>query len=103
MRDIAPTPSSTLTRARALAREVGLEYVYTGNVHDRAGGTTSCPSCAAALIERDWYAIEPVGLAVDAGGVGSCRACGTRIAGHFDLPLRVSQGRRRGLGLVYGD
>ena len=58
MRDIPPTPPSTLTRARAIAREVGLKYVYTGNVHDRAGGTTLCPSCAAPVIERDWYAIE---------------------------------------------
>ncbi len=101
MRDIPRTPSSTLTRARAIAREVGLKYVYTGNVHDRDGGTTWCPSCGAAVIERDWYAIEPVGLKIGAGGVGSCRACGTVIAGRFDLPVRASAGRRRGLGLVY--
>ena len=23
----------------------GLHYVYTGNVHDEAGGTTYCPRC----------------------------------------------------------
>ncbi|MGZ3426925.1 MAG: AmmeMemoRadiSam system radical SAM enzyme, partial [Polyangia bacterium] len=103
MRDIPSTPSSTLTRARAIAREVGLKYVYTGNVHDRAGGTTWCPSCAEAVIERDWYAIDPVGLKIGAGGAGACRACGARIAGHFDLPVRASEGRRRGLGLVYSD
>ena len=102
MRDIPRTPPSTLTRARQLARDVGLKYVYTGNVHDRDGGTTCCPRCAAPVIERDWYAIRPVGLRVGAGGVGSCRACGARIAGHFDLPVRASDGRRRGLGLVYG-
>jgi hypothetical protein len=55
------------------------------------------------VIERDWFAINPVGLRVGPGGAGSCRACGTRIAGHFDLPVRASDGRRRGLGLVYSD
>ncbi len=103
MRDIPRTPSSTLTRARQIARDVGLKYVYTGNVHDRAGGTTWCPSCDAAVIERDWFAIDPVGLAVDGSGAGACRACGARIAGHFDLKVYASDGRRRGLGLVYGD
>src|SRR5262249_31205164 len=38
MTDIPPTPPETLTRARAIARNVGLRYVYTGNVHDTEGG-----------------------------------------------------------------
>ena len=45
--------------ARARSRcAPGLRYVYTGNVHDRAGGTTFCPACGTALIERDWYDIR---------------------------------------------
>ena len=32
-------------RARDIALEAGLRYVYTGNVHDTTGGTTSCPGC----------------------------------------------------------
>ena len=102
MRDIPPTPPSTLTRARQhRARGRGCKYVYTGNVHDRAGGTTWCPACGAAVIERDWYAIDPVGLAIDGSGNGSCRACGAAIPGKYHLPVRASDGRRRGLGLVY--
>ena len=69
-------------------------------MHDREGGTTYCPSCQAAVIERDWFAIAPVGLAIS-DGVGSCRRCGTTIAGVFAMPVRASDGRRRGLGLVY--
>ena len=42
--DVPPTPPATLTRARAIALGNGLHYVYTGNVHDVAGGTTSCLS-----------------------------------------------------------
>jgi pyruvate formate lyase activating enzyme len=25
--------------------DAGLRYVYTGNVHDKAGDTTFCPGC----------------------------------------------------------
>ena len=34
------TPASTLRRAREIALREGLQYVYTGNVHDKEGGTT---------------------------------------------------------------
>jgi pyruvate formate lyase activating enzyme len=101
MLDRPRTPAATLTRARAIAREIGLKYVYTGNVHDREGGTTWCTGCGAAVIERDWFAIAPVGLRIGPGGVGACRACGAVVPGVFDLPVRASAGRRRGLGLVY--
>lgn len=37
MMDVPPTPHETLTRARDIALEEGLNYVYTGNVHDREG------------------------------------------------------------------
>ena len=46
MTDLPRTPAATLTRARAIAMRAGLRYVYTGNVHDREGGTTYCPACA---------------------------------------------------------
>ena len=55
MTDIPATPAQTLSRARAIALQAGLHYVYTGNVHDTDGGTTWCPSCRAPLIVRDWY------------------------------------------------
>jgi len=44
MTDVPHTPGSTLTRARKIALAEGLHYVYTGNVHDREGGTTFCPA-----------------------------------------------------------
>src|SRR6266704_71715 len=58
MTDIAATPAATLTRAREIGQLAGLNYVYTGNVHDEAGGSTYCPSCEKALIRRDWYDIR---------------------------------------------
>src|SRR4029077_465879 len=74
-----PTPPATLTRAREIAQLNGLRYVYTGNVHDEAGGTTYCPGCRAPVIGRDWYRITRWGLD---GGV--CPKCGVGIPGVFD-------------------
>jgi pyruvate formate lyase activating enzyme len=79
MTDLPPTPASTLVRARDIAMAEGLRYVYTGNVHDIAGGTTRCHHCAAGLIARDWHRIEFYRLT----GEGTCPRCGTRIAGRF--------------------
>ncbi len=79
MRDVPATPPATLTRARAIARGNGLHFVYTGNVHDEAGGSTLCPSCGATVIGRDWYEITAWNL----DPAGACRACGTRIPGRF--------------------
>jgi pyruvate formate lyase activating enzyme len=90
MTDIPPTPPETLRRAREIARKTGLRYVYTGNVHDREGDTTSCPSCHAEVVVRDWYEILDANLGPD----GTCAACGTAIAGRFGERVRHF-GRRR--------
>ena len=90
MMDVAPTPASTLTRARRIARGKGLRYVFTGNVHDSDGGTTYCPSCDAALIVRDWYRILDYRVTAQ----GACGACGTKIPGVF-APFERAFGPRR--------
>jgi len=95
MRDLPRTPLSTLQRARAIAMRAGLRYVYTGNVHDKDGDTTRCPSCGEAVIERDWY--EIVGSKLEGG---ACTSCGAAIAGRFGEKLG-SFGRRR-VRLVVG-
>jgi pyruvate formate lyase activating enzyme len=79
MTDVGATPPAVLTRAREIARLAGLNYVYTGNVHDEAGGSTYCPSCAAPVIVRDWYDIRAYRLDQS----GTCRSCGTPVAGRF--------------------
>lgn len=77
--DVPATPAATLSRARSIALDAGLHYVYTGNVHDSAGGSTYCPGCHRAVIVRDWYDILEYGLDES----GHCRHCGQRIAGRF--------------------
>jgi pyruvate formate lyase activating enzyme len=84
MLDRPPTPPSTLTRARAIGLRNGLRYVYTGNVHDEAGGTTSCGACGEPLIGRDWYRMTRWALRD-----GCCATCGARVPGVFErLPGR---------------
>jgi len=73
------TPPATLFRAREMAVSKGLRYVYTGNVHDRSGGSTWCPSCGALLVERDWYELGAYNL-----DGNRCSSCGTEIAGRFE-------------------
>jgi pyruvate formate lyase activating enzyme len=79
MRDRPPTPPATLTRAREIALGNGLRYVYTGNVHDRAGQSTYCHACGEMLIERDWYELGSWNLES-----GRCASCGEPCAGVFE-------------------
>ena len=90
MMDIPPTPPATLTRARKIAKQHGLNYVYTGNVHDVDGATTSCPKCQMALIKRDWFEI----LEYRVTAQGACPGCGAAIAGRFGASVG-DWGRKR--------
>ncbi|HYF93610.1 MAG TPA: AmmeMemoRadiSam system radical SAM enzyme [Symbiobacteriaceae bacterium] len=82
MTDKSPTPCSTLTRARQIARQNGVRYAYTGNVHDADGSSTYCHACEHLLISRDWYELSDWHLTAD----GRCRHCGTACAGVFSGP-----------------
>jgi len=70
------TPEATLARARRIALEVGMRYVYEGNVHS-AASNTYCPACGQLVIGRDWHRVTEYRLQN-----GRC-PCGYAIAGHF--------------------
>jgi pyruvate formate lyase activating enzyme len=80
--DRPPTPPETLSRARRIALQNGLRYVYTGNVHDVEGQSTYCHGCGQRVIERDWYRLGEWRLTDD----GRCLSCGTRVPGVFAGP-----------------
>ena len=82
LRGKPPTSHALLTRAREIALRHGIRYVYTGNVHDRAGQSTYCSGCGATLIGRNWYELSEWNLSDD----GHCRFCGTRCPGVFEGP-----------------
>ncbi len=108
MTDLVPTPAATLTRARAIALKAGIRYVYTGNVHDRTGGTTFCPGCAKPVIVRDWHEILDYALTPE----GRCRHCDAQLPGRFEafdgqrgrrrIPVRVGVAHRRAGGQAAG-
>ncbi|MDA0367124.1 MAG: AmmeMemoRadiSam system radical SAM enzyme [Proteobacteria bacterium] len=82
MQNHGRTPHATLSRARQIAMQHGLRYVYVGNVHDPEGSSTYCHGCGTRLIERDWYQLG--GWALD--DRGHCLACGELMAGVIDGP-----------------
>lgn len=88
--DRPATPPATLTRARTIAMNNGLRFVYTGNVHDHNGGSTYCPGCGNVVIGRDWYVLTKWNL----DDCGRCAQCGTQIPGRFE-PLPGDWGARR--------
>jgi pyruvate formate lyase activating enzyme len=91
MLDVPPTPPETLRRARDIAVAAGLRYVYVGNVHDEAGGSTYCHGCGHKLIGRDWYVLTEWNL----DATGACRTCGTPLAGSFEAAAGTWGARRR--------
>ncbi|MGH8524379.1 MAG: AmmeMemoRadiSam system radical SAM enzyme, partial [Gammaproteobacteria bacterium] len=90
MMDKTHTPPATLTRARDIALRNGVRYAYTGNVHDKAGGSTYCHRCGTTLIGRDWYTLSDWNLT----SAGRCGACGTPCPGVFE-PRPGRWGARR--------
>ncbi|MBF0105074.1 MAG: AmmeMemoRadiSam system radical SAM enzyme [Deltaproteobacteria bacterium] len=79
MFDKKRTPSQTLFMARDIAIKNGMHYVYTGNIHDPAGGSTYCSACHKRMIGRDGYEIAEWNLTENA-----CRYCGAVCAGYFE-------------------
>jgi len=80
MMDVPPTPPATLVRARRLAVQAGIKYVYTGNIYDPEGASTYCPACGSVLIRRDGFASRIVGMTP----TGHCRRCEEPIAGVWE-------------------
>lgn len=73
---LSPTPPEILLRAREIAHESGLQFVYTGNTTDGVGESTRCPECEKLLIERHGYQV-PKNRIKD----GECPNCSLKIPG----------------------
>lgn len=74
---LSPTPITTLEKARRIAQDCGLKYVYIGNMPGHVGESTYCPSCGEAIIKRSGYTI----LGVNLDEQGRCKFCGEEISG----------------------
>ena len=76
MRNLPATSLRTLEKARKIAMDEGLNYVYIGNVASREGQNTYCPGCKKLLIERSGYTILKNRLRF-----GRCPDCSIEIYG----------------------
>ncbi len=76
MKNLPPTPVSTLEAARDTAMSEGLHFVYVGNVPGHPGESTVCPNCRKTVIHRVGYSVDEIQLKR-----GTCKFCGTPIPG----------------------
>lgn len=76
--DRKPTKLQTLINAYNIAMNIGLKYVYTGNINDEKTSTTYCKNCGKPLIKRDGYSIMENNL-----DNGFCPFCNTKQDGCF--------------------
>lgn len=70
------TPTATLEKAHAIAKEAGIKYVYLGNVAGHWAENTYCPKCKKIIIERRVFTILSHHIVK-----GACKFCGEKIPG----------------------
>ncbi|MFH1113023.1 MAG: radical SAM protein, partial [Pseudomonadota bacterium] len=76
IRNLPPTPVEFLLKARQEALEIGLHYVYVGNVLGTEAENTFCPSDGDLLIRRRGFSILENNLVK-----GTCPKCGRSVPG----------------------
>ncbi|HET7732670.1 MAG TPA: AmmeMemoRadiSam system radical SAM enzyme [Paludibacter sp.] len=77
--DVPPTDKNVLIKAKEIAQNSGMKYVYIGNLPGLHEENTYCPSCKKMLVER-------VGFAVTENNIrnGKCSFCGETIEGVWE-------------------
>jgi pyruvate formate lyase activating enzyme len=79
LKNLPPTPSEKLEEACAIAKDVGLKYVYIGNMPGHPRESTYCPKCGKQIIQRLGYYILDNKVKD-----GKCAFCGYEIAGIWE-------------------
>jgi len=77
MNDLLPTDIAKLQKAKEIATESGLQYVYLGNVS--TDQNSYCPNCNKLLIERNSYNTIDKNKIKD----NKCVNCGKKLNFHF--------------------
>lgn len=70
------TPIDVLNKAYEIAKEIGIQYVYIGNVNQKATNQTYCPNCNETIVSRSGYYINDISL-----NGNQCEKCGCEISG----------------------
>ncbi|MDD5087071.1 MAG: AmmeMemoRadiSam system radical SAM enzyme [Candidatus Nanoarchaeia archaeon] len=73
-----PTKPDILIKARNIALDTGIKYVYIGNIPSEDGNNTYCPKCGKLLIDRS-------GFGVTTNNIKKSKCdCGEKIDGIFN-------------------
>jgi len=83
IKNLPPTPVTTLESCYKTAKEAGLNFVYIGNIPGHQAENTYCPRCGKLLIKRMSYLILQNSIKD-----GKC-SCGQPIPGVWKLPERT--------------
>lgn len=76
---LPPTSVQTLEEAVRIAKDVGLKYVYIGNVPGHVYNSTFCPNCKKRLIHRIHFSVLENHIKE-----GRCPFCGYKIYGIWE-------------------
>jgi pyruvate formate lyase activating enzyme len=76
---LPPTPVWTLEEARGIAQDVGLKYVYIGNIPGHDANNTYCSKCRKLLISRLHFAVLQNNV-----DEGRCKFCGASLPGIWE-------------------
>ena len=74
--DLPRTTEDEVKKARQTALDLGLKYVYAGNILDWESNSTFCPECKKLLIKRLGFHITENNL-----DKGKCKFCKEKIDG----------------------
>jgi len=76
LKNLQPTPVSTMNRAYNIAKDEGLHFVYLGNVPGSDAENTYCPKCKKKIIGRYGFTVTENNIVK-----GRCRFCNAVIPG----------------------
>ena len=78
MTETQATPLPAIEKARKIAQDAGIRYVYIGNVPGNDAQHTYCPACKKPVIERNGFGVTGNHLIG-----GKCAWCGGSVAGEW--------------------
>lgn len=75
-KNLPATPIETLERAYEIGKDIGLNYVYLGNVFMHEYENTYCPNCGSMIIQREGF--DVIGFNIEDG---KCIYCSFPLPG----------------------
>ncbi len=73
---LSETPVSILEKAREIAMNSGIKYVYIGNIPTHHAESTYCHNCKKTIVERNSFTVINNNIENN-----SCKYCGSQIPG----------------------